>query len=166
MGPGSFTGLRVGVGMAKVFAYAVGSEIVGMGTLETIAAAAPPEIQSLAVAVDAQRGDVVAQQFHRAASDWLEPQSEPHLLPLDQWLAAVPPGFAVSGPALKKWNGEIPEGVTRLDPALWSPRAANVARLAYRDYRAGRRDDIWKLLPLYSRRSAAEEKLENKQGIS
>ena len=39
-------------------------------------------------------------------------------------------------------------------------RAGSIAQLAARDYAAGRRDDLWKLLPLYSRRSAAEEKLE------
>jgi len=38
-----------------------------------------------------------------------------------------------------------------------------VARVAARDYAAGRRDDVWKLVPRYSRRSAAEEKLERKE---
>ena len=70
----------------------------------------------------------------------------------------MPPGFAVSGPVLKKWTDPLPEGVAMLDRAFWRPTAANVARLAYRDYLAGRRDDLWKLLPLYSRPSAAEEK--------
>ena len=80
------------------------------------------------------------------------------LLPLDQWLAGLPPGFAVSGPVLEKWTAPLPEGLTMLDRQLWRPTAANVARLAHRDYLAGRRDDLWNLLPLYSRPSAAEEK--------
>ena len=41
---------------------------------------------------------------------------------------------------------------------FWHPTAAHVARLAYRDYLAGHRDDLWNLLPHYSRPSAAEEK--------
>jgi hypothetical protein len=48
--------------------------------------------------------------------------------------------------------------VRALDRRLWSPRAAVVGRLAARHYARGRRDDLWKLVPYYFRRSAAEEK--------
>jgi tRNA threonylcarbamoyladenosine biosynthesis protein TsaB len=158
VGPGSFTGLRVGVATAKVLAYAAGAEVLGIGTLEVIAAAAPDEVPAVSVAVDAQRGDVVAQGFRRGAAGWLVPLAAAALVPLEQWITGLPPGFAVSGPVLKKWTASLPVGVTMLDRALWRPMAGNVARLAYRDYLAGRRDDLWNLLPLYSRPSAAEEK--------
>ncbi|MGA2256457.1 MAG: tRNA (adenosine(37)-N6)-threonylcarbamoyltransferase complex dimerization subunit type 1 TsaB [Thermoguttaceae bacterium] len=158
VGPGSFTGLRVGVATARVFAYAAGAEVLGIGTLEAIAAAAPNEVAAVSVAVDAQRGDVIAQPFRRGAAGWLEAVGGRSLVPLEQWLVGVPPGFAVSGPVLKKWTAPLPPGVTMLDRAFWRPTAANVARLAYRDCLAGRRDDLWNLLPLYSRPSAAEEK--------
>jgi tRNA threonylcarbamoyladenosine biosynthesis protein TsaB len=157
-GPGSFTGLRVGVVTAKVFAYAAGCEVLGVSTLETIAAAAPPDIDRLSVAIDAQRGDVVAQDFQRGASGELDPLADGRLLPLGDWLSGLPPGYAVSGPVLKKWSGPFPPGVTVLPSDQWRPTAAHVARLAYRDYAAGRRDDLWRLSPVYSRASAAEEK--------
>ncbi len=158
VGPGSFTGLRVGVVTAKMFAYAAGAEVLGISTLEAIAAAAPDRIPAVSVAVDAQRGDVVAQRFRRKSAGWLEPENELALVPMEQWLATLPPGFAVSGPVLKKWTNPLPAGVAMLDRAFWRPMAGNVARLAYRDYQAGRRDDLWNLLPVYSRPSAAEEK--------
>ncbi len=163
VGPGSFTGLRVGVATAKVFAYAIGAEVLGISTLEAIAAAAPDEVEAVSVAVDAQRGNVVAQSFRRdpqagAPAGWLKAAGDRALLPLDLWLAGLPPGFAVSGPVLKKWTDPLPEGLAMLDREFWCPTAANVARLAHRDYLAGRRDDLWNLLPLYSRPSAAEEK--------
>jgi tRNA threonylcarbamoyladenosine biosynthesis protein TsaB len=158
IGPGSFTGLRVGVATAKVFAYAAGAEVLGISTLEAIAAATPTGVAAVSAAVDAQRGDVVAQRFRRGAGGWMEADGASALLPLEQWLAALPPGFAVSGPVLKKWTNPLPAGVTMLDRAFWRPMAADVARLAYRDYLTGRRDDLWSLLPLYSRPSAAEEK--------
>ena len=60
IGPGSFTGLRVGLAMAKTFAYAVGAEIMGINTLETIAEAAPENVSALTAAIDAQRGDIVS----------------------------------------------------------------------------------------------------------
>jgi hypothetical protein len=88
----------------------------------------------------------------------MEAAGDPALVPLEEWLATLPPGFVVSGPVLTKWTGPLPAGITMLDRTLWRPTAANVARLAHRDYLAGRRDDLWNLLPLYSRPSAAEEK--------
>jgi tRNA threonylcarbamoyladenosine biosynthesis protein TsaB len=157
IGPGSFTGLRVGVATAKVFAYAAGAEVLGVSTLETIAAAAPESISSVSAAIDAQRGDVVAQLYRRGTSAWLQPSGEPVLLTLEQWLRSLPHGCAISGPALKKMAGTRPN-VAIVDPEFWTPTAANVAKLAHRDYQAGRRDDLWSLLPWYSRPSAAEEK--------
>jgi tRNA threonylcarbamoyladenosine biosynthesis protein TsaB len=162
IGPGSFTGLRVGVATAKVLAYASGAEILGVGTLDVIAASAPAEVVTLSVGIDAQRGDVVCQQFQRAANDRLEPVGNRSLLSMEHWFAQLPPGCAVSGPVLKKWTGSLPDSIFMLDPVFWDPTAANVARLAYRDHLAGRRDDIWQLLPLYSRPSAAEEKWRKK----
>jgi tRNA threonylcarbamoyladenosine biosynthesis protein TsaB len=158
-GPGSFTGLRVGVATAKVFAYAAKAEVLGISTLEVIAAAAPSPIQKFSVAIDAQRGDVVAQDFERGGTGCLEPLGPDRLLPLADWLTGLPPGFAVSGPVLKKWTEPFPPGIEVVPAEFWQPTAANVARLAYRDYCAGRRDDPWQLLPVYSRPSAAEEKL-------
>ena len=158
IGPGSFTGLRVGVTTAKVFAYAAGAEVLGIGTLETIAAAAPQAVAAVSVAVDAQRGDVIAQSFQRETTGGMIAVDERSLLPQETWLAKVPPGFAISGPALKKLANSLPAGVTMLDRACWHPTAANVARLAFHDYQSGRRDDLWNLLPVYSRPSAAEEK--------
>jgi tRNA threonylcarbamoyladenosine biosynthesis protein TsaB len=163
IGPGSFTGLRVGVATAKVFAYAAGAGILGVSTLEAIAAAAPDDVQMLSAAIDAQRGDVIAQRFCRDKATWMLPIGPPELTPLNKWIASLPPDSAVSGPVLKKWAEPLPHAVATLDRALWQPTAGNVARLAHRDYLAGRRDDLWKLLPFYSRLSAAEEKLPVRQ---
>jgi tRNA threonylcarbamoyladenosine biosynthesis protein TsaB len=157
-GPGSFTGLRVGVTAAKTFAYAVGAEVLGVDTLETIAAGTPDGVSRLAVAVDAQRGDVVVQPFERGEDGWLEPVEPARLIPADEWFAGLAAGWSVSGPVLHKLLGSIPSHVVPLDAACWRPTAANVARLAARDYAAGRRDDLWGLVPNYSRRPAAEEK--------
>ena len=157
-GPGSFTGLRVAVTTAKSFAYAVGAEVLGVDTLETIAAGAPDRVSRLAVAMDAQRGDVVAQRFERGRDGWLRPVEPASLIPADEWLAGLAAGWSVSGPVLRKLVGRLPSHAVALEAACWRPTAANVARLAARDHAAGRRDDLWGLVPHYSRRPAAEEK--------
>ena len=92
-GPGSFTGLRVGIATAKVFAYAAGAAVLGISTLETIAAAAPPTVDKLSVALDAQRGDVIAQNFQLHSLLYCRPGSF-RLLPLADWLAGLLAGIS------------------------------------------------------------------------
>jgi tRNA A37 threonylcarbamoyladenosine modification protein TsaB len=126
--------------------------------LEAIAAAAPADIAQIAVAMDAQRGEVVAQSFARRPDGWFQPICQRQLWDIDAWLADVSPEMAIAGPALSKWGGKIPFNAVVIEPQHWLPRASAIARLAARDYAAGRRDDPWKLSPRYTRRSAAEEK--------
>lgn len=157
-GPGSFTGLRVGLATAKAFAYATGAAILGIDTLEAIAANAPETVPQLAVAVDAQRGQIVAGRFRRdSAGQWLA-VSPAELLDVDAWLGSLEAGTHLSGPILRRYLARIPEPLICLAPEFWSPTAAQVGRLAARDWAAGRRDDLWSLAPVYSRKSAAEEK--------
>jgi tRNA threonylcarbamoyladenosine biosynthesis protein TsaB len=112
----------------------------------------------VAVAVDAQRGDVAAALFRRRG-DRLECEQPMRVLKADAWLAGLPEGTAVAGPILEKLRDRVPNTLTIAPPEFCHPTAATVARLAARDYAAGRRDDLWQLVPRYSRPSAAEEKL-------
>lgn len=157
-GPGSFTGLRVGLAAAKTLAYAVGCHVLGLDTLEVIAAGAPPDVSSLSVAVDAQRGQVVAGCFVRGADGWLVRAGPAQLVDVDRWLASLAAGSPVAGPVLRKLAGAIPGHLVPLEPQYWFARAAAAGRLATRLYLAGHRDDLWTLAPRYWRRSAAEEK--------
>jgi tRNA threonylcarbamoyladenosine biosynthesis protein TsaB len=161
-GPGSFTGLRIGVTTAKVFAYAVGADILGVNTLEAIAAAAPEEVAKVSVVMDAQRGQVVARCYRRRSDGWFEPAEPERLLDAERWMEQLPPGIAVSGPILAKLAARLPSHVRVLDRRCWPPRASAVARLAARDYALGRRDDLWTVVPHYCRQSAAEEKLQRR----
>jgi tRNA threonylcarbamoyladenosine biosynthesis protein TsaB len=163
VGPGSFTGLRVGVATAKVLGYATGAEVLGVNTLDVIAFQATTDRPQLAVAMDAQRSQVVASTFVRNRNgDW-QSSGKAALLGNDAWLASLDAETAVTGPALEKLQPQLPRHVTVVDPAAWTPRAETVARLAFRRYHAGERNDIWSLTPLYIRKSAAEEKLEPRQ---
>jgi hypothetical protein len=74
------------------------------------------------------------------------------------WLAELQRGDRVTGPALRKLRGGLPAGVEMVDESLWQPRASATGQLAWREYRTGRRDDLWTLVPRYYRASAAEEK--------
>lgn len=158
VGPGSFTGLRVGVTAAKAFAYAAEADILGIDTLETIAAGLPETAGPIAAAVDAQRGDLVGAVFERRSDGRLELDQPSRLMPVDAWLAALPQGITVAGPILRKIADRVPAGLELPEERYWTPRASTVGRLAFVQFDAGKRDDVWKLVPRYSRRSAAEEK--------
>ncbi len=161
-GPGSFTGLRVGVTAAKTYAYAVRAEVLALDTLEVVAVAAPSAIARLSVAVDAQRGQVVAGDFVRASDGWMHRTGAAQLLDVEAWWAGLSPGSFVAGPVLRQLNERLPGHLAALDPQYWLPRAAPAGRLAARLFAAGGRDDLWSLVPRYSRPSAAEEKWQAK----
>lgn len=157
-GPGSFTGLRLGITTAKVFAYAVQAEVLGIDTLETIANQVPANVHRVIALIDAQRGDVVAKPFVRDPAGWYVPDGPPRLLSFRNLMEEVPPEAVLSGPVLERFAGQLPSRIKTTEAECWAPRAGTVGRLAARQYAAGVRHDLWTLVPYYARPSAAEEK--------
>ena len=67
-GPGSFTGLRVGIAAIQGLAMALNRRVVPVSTSEAVATAAVPRVEHIAAWVDAQRGEVFAQLWHQVGS--------------------------------------------------------------------------------------------------
>jgi tRNA threonylcarbamoyladenosine biosynthesis protein TsaB len=156
-GPGSFTGLRIAVTAAKVFAYATGCDILGINTLEVMAVQAPRDGRRTWATLDAQRGQLYAQAFHWTAGQ-LQKQTEPQIWDLDTWINELRAGDVATGTGLARYQTRLPPTVRLADPAQWTPRAATLGQLAVVRFRAGERQDLWSLVPRYYRASAAEEK--------
>jgi tRNA threonylcarbamoyladenosine biosynthesis protein TsaB len=165
VGPGSFTGLRIGVTTAKAFAYAVGAEIIGVNTLDVLASQVTRAPSPLWAIMDAQRQELFAARFESNGADVIPMSQQTRIVPKDQWLAGLQAGERVTGPALRGLVLRLPVGVVATPNELWQPTAAAVGKLAWRSYYAGHRDDVWKLLPKYYRPSAAEEKRASKSNI-
>ena len=169
IGPGSFTGLRVGVTTAKTFAYAVGAELLGVDTLEVIAgqsdAASPRERRSgsrIDAALDAQRKELFVGRF-MTDSQGLIRLEDNRIVSADQWLAELRAGTIVTGPGIQRLLDRLPAGVIVAAEPLREPQAVTVGQLAWKQYDCGRRDDLWrKLTPKYLRASAAEEKAQSR----
>jgi tRNA threonylcarbamoyladenosine biosynthesis protein TsaB len=158
LGPGSFTGLRIGVTTAKAFAYAVGAEIIGVNTLAALAAQAPPAPSPLWTILDAQRQELFVAKFADIIGKQTSTDCDVAIVRQDQWLAGLRPGDRVIGPPLRRIADRLPAGVSAVAEELWQPDAAAVGHVAWQAYLAGKRDDLWQLVPNYGRPSYAEEK--------
>lgn len=171
IGPGSFTGLRVGVATAKMLAYALGAKLVGVDTLSVIATLAMRShyfraengseftpIKRISAAVDAQRGEIVAQNFELTPPIPV-PTGPQQVIPGDAWYDfGRGEGTLFTGPVLKRFAAKMPPNTHFVEESFWSPHASAVAEVAFPRILAEDFDDFWTLLPKYFRPSAAEEK--------
>ena len=165
IGPGSFTGLRVGVVFAKTLAYAIGSRLAAVDTFRAIAAASPPDVSEVFVVSDAQRGDLfVGHYVVGDSASGPKRQGEIVIESADsfgqrvQSLANSRSDIAISGPNAASLQSFLPPTVRVLASEFQHPNAEFIAELGERQALTRELSDPWKLEPFYLRRSAAEEK--------
>jgi tRNA threonylcarbamoyladenosine biosynthesis protein TsaB len=177
MGPGSFTGLRIGVTFAKTLAYAVGCPVVGINSLHVVAESADPAgmrgAEILYVVRDAQRGDWFYQAFQRAdqggqgdsLSTWRPAWNS---LGNREIIAAgslgdrVRPGDIVAAPASWRHHDALMRLCIGSRQIGCTPQASKVALLG--SWSKGSHSAPWSLVPDYGRLSSAEEKMSSDAG--
>ena len=159
-GPGSFTGLRIGITLAKTLAFATGLKIVAVPTLRVLVENAPSAAHNVIIVLDAKRNQIYTARFQRANDDWLEAESA-HLDSLSAMLARVPRPVHLLGEGIPHHRQFIPDN----DPSIiltpddvWRARASAVAKLGTESARAGHFADPYQLIPIYIRLPEAEEK--------
>jgi len=158
VGPGSFTGLRVGVTMAKTLAYACQAEVLGVNTLEAIAFQAPLEQGLVTAVMDAQRHQLFAATFRKDGETVVE-TSPTQIVDGDHWESSLEAGSSVTGTGLRRSPLQRSD-LKLVDESHWAPLASTVGRLAQAKFSQGARTTCWELMPQYFRKSAAEEKLQ------
>lgn len=163
-GPGSFTGLRVGITTAKAIAWAAGATLVGVSGFEVIARRTARLMgathETLHLVYDAGRGELfVAEAVPAPDAPSGYELSAPRLVGAAAWLAALPSQALVSGPGLACVGDAIaPRADLRAAPAAaWQPMAADTADLATRLHAAGLSDAPAALVPDYLRPTYADE---------
>ena len=75
VGPGSFTGLRIGITLAKTMALATGVKLVAVPTVRVLAENGPQEAKNLIIVLDAKREQIFTARFDALSGDWLERES-------------------------------------------------------------------------------------------
>jgi tRNA threonylcarbamoyladenosine biosynthesis protein TsaB len=157
-GPGSYTGLRVGIMSTKAFAYATGCRLLAVDTFAALALQAPAEATRVDVLADAQQEKVYAQSFARLHASAWAPAAPLRIQTMTDWLAGRERDAWVTGPGLRAYGSRLPATAQVVDAAAWDPQPESILKLGLARYRAGERDDLWSLEPLYLRPSSAEEK--------
>jgi tRNA threonylcarbamoyladenosine biosynthesis protein TsaB len=154
-GPGSYTGLRVGIMSAKALAYATRRALLAIDTFAAIAHQAPAEAIRIDVLADAQQERVYVQRFARSEHG-LRAESALAIHPLNEWLQSMDESVWLTGPGVRVYEARL--GGRRLVAAdLWDPRPQSLLHLGLDRLRNGERDDMWQVEPLYLRPSAAEQ---------
>jgi len=165
LGPGPFTGLRVGLATIEGLAFATGLPVVGvsgLGALAVAASRAVPSARQVAVFLDGARGEVFAARYVVTPETPLEPRAidEPCAAPpravLDTWRTegALPEVFIGSGAMLYRRDILAAAPITRLVEApLLAPL---VAELGERMAARGDVVPLHSLRPVYVRRPDAE----------
>jgi tRNA threonylcarbamoyladenosine biosynthesis protein TsaB len=170
IGPGSFTGLRIGLATAKAFGVHLRKKVAGVSTLAAVAHTSQLQGQVISL-LPAGRGEVFAQQFAVGAGQITELDHAQHLSPravlekyggverlvfagearMAEASFGVPPLAGIAPP------GSSPEGDTQNRAAvLEKPLAPAIAVLGYRAYRAGKSIAPEDLHAAYVRASDAE----------
>lgn len=163
MGPGSYTGLRVGVTFAKTFAVQTGKPVVGVSSLDVIAQNAV-ECVPLCVVADARLGQVYAALYdgerHKVLDDTVAAPAEV--------AKRLEPGTWVVGDALSRYVDifrAVPGVRILKDEAFWRPRAVSVGILGRTRFCEVGGADPRALVPRYLRRPQAEVKWEESSNV-
>lgn len=168
-GPGSYTGLRIGVVIARTFAQLLEVPIIGVPSADAIAYRNIPEAGIACPIIDAKRAEVYTASYL---------PKDGSIERITELIAIHPDELAkklldeghervvFAGDAVKLYEGVIAEtlGVRAVFAAeeVWWPRASDLASLALPRIIAGEFDELYKLAPIYVRLSQAEEMWEKR----
>jgi len=166
-GPGSFNGLRVGVGTAKGLAFALGIPLVGIGTLEVEAFPYAPTGLPICPVQDAARGEIATALFQLQEGRWRK-LSEEHITTVDGLCSEIATGTLLCGRLPPHIAQEIEERLGQRTLILKATlrRAGPLAELGWQRLQRGQIDHPTTLQPLYLRRPSVTLKMKERKDES
>ena len=157
IGPGSYTGLRIGLMSARTLAMMTGARLLGISTFEILAQhCLEVGHAKIEIIADAQQDKIYAQRFENNNSQ-LVSESELKIVIASEWIANRDISFAIAGPGVTKV-----QPLTQAKEGMIVEQSGNINKesflaLALKKLFSHHSDDPLSLQPLYLRRSSAEE---------
>jgi tRNA threonylcarbamoyladenosine biosynthesis protein TsaB len=153
LGPGSFTGLRIGVSVGKGLALARDVPILGVPTLDAIAFQhAEQRRHTIWAAIHAGRGRLCVARYERRRARWRQ-HGQIHLTTLDGFVALISQRCLVTGELSQRESEYIADhadqDVKFTIPSQSMRRPSCIAELAWRRFTRGESDDLATLSPIY-----------------
>ncbi len=165
VGPGSYTGLRVGVVCAKMMAAMGGADLVAVPSLDVIARNAGDNRRNVCVAVNAGRAEVYTASYERDGSQWGR-LGECAIVSPEELGASLRPETLILGDGVPIILEALGDGAAEFaGEEYWLPRAMAVAEIGSAMYAEGIRDDPYAIEPMYLRKSAAEEQWDRREAV-
>lgn len=154
LGPGSYTGLRIGLGLAKGLALANQIPLLGVPTLDIVAAAQPQLEAELVVVAEAGRTRITANCYHWERRKGWQSEELPLNTTWEELLEKLEPPAVLAGeigPGAQKQIRSAGKGFHLVRAADRVRRAGYLAEIGWRRLRSGDVDDTAELTPLYLR---------------
>lgn len=168
IGPGSFTGLRIGLATIKGFSAAFQKPVVGLPSLDILAYnALPADSGIICPLIDARRG-LLFSALYEAKMNKLKRISPYLLIGINELLARIRPGVPVTflGDGINLYEKNIEKRALKriiLNKDYWYPRAENLLKLSADLINKGRTEKAAKLKPIYLYPKECQIKIKNKR---
>ena len=157
IGPGSYTGLRIGLMSARTLAMMTGARLLGISTFEILAQhCLEVGHAKVEIIADAQQDKIYAQRFENNKSN-LTSASELKIVSAIEWIANRDISFAIAGPGVPKVLPLISANQGMVVEQSGNINKESFLALALKKLFSHHSDDPLSLQPLYLRRSSAEE---------
>jgi len=161
-GPGSFTGLRIGLSTVKGLALGAGKPVMAIPTLDVLARAVPPCRRLVCPILDARKGELYAALYGPSEGGQLSRRTPDMVLPPDRLAERIDRPVLFVGNGIEPYRavlgGKLGRRALFASGRFRYPRADMVAQLALTRLARGRTDVLETLEPLYVRSSEAELK--------
>lgn len=149
-GPGSFTGLRIGMALVKGLAYTQQLPVIGIPTLDITARAVPPSDNRLAAVLQAGRSRLAVGWYITENDRWISEDLIENLS-LEELLGRIDQPSILTGELTKEIREVMADHdlLTVADPTLAMRSPKYLAELAWERWQAGDLDDVLSLKPYY-----------------
>lgn len=157
LGPGSWTGIRVGVTVGKMLAFSTGRPVAGIATLEALAYAVCNDSKLICPVVNVGSGDAVYAAFYRIENDDVTQNGDYYVGDIKGLLELIEEPCIIVGQEIASYTSILTqESGKEISVVVGRPNGATVASLAERRLIRGDCDDILSLTPLYLKESTAK----------